>query len=73
MKYLEVKNFKCFRDIRLPINGLTVLAGANGNGKSSSIQALLLLRSTIERCSKLNIQNMNMRLSLIHISEPTRH
>lgn len=56
MKYLEVKNFKCFRDVRLPINGLTVLAGANGNGKSSSIQALLLLRSTIERCSKLNIQ-----------------
>jgi len=56
MKYFEIKNFKCFREFRLPINGLTVLAGANGNGKSSSIQALLLLRNTIERCSKLNIQ-----------------
>lgn len=56
MKYLEIKNFKCFRDFKLPVNGLTVLAGANGNGKSSSIQALLLLRSTIERCSKLNTQ-----------------
>lgn len=56
MKYLEIKNFKCFRDFKLSVNGLTVLAGANGNGKSSSIQALLLLRSTIERCSKLDTQ-----------------
>ncbi len=56
MKHLDIKNFKCFREFSLPINGLTVLAGANGNGKSSSIQALLLLRNTIERCSKLNVQ-----------------
>ena len=56
MKNLHIKNFKCFRDFKLPINGLTILAGANGNGKSSSIQALLLLRNTIERCSNLDIQ-----------------
>lgn len=56
MKNFHIKNFKCFRDFKLPINGLTILAGANGNGKSSSIQALLLLRNTIERCSNLDIQ-----------------
>ena len=30
---------------------MTILAGANGNGKSTVIQALLLLRRTIEHCA----------------------
>ena len=40
---LYLKNFKCFRDQRLPLGGLTVLAGLNGAGKSSVIQAILAL------------------------------
>jgi predicted ATPase len=49
---LSIKNFKCFYDIEVPINELTVFAGGNGNGKSTAIQALLLLRRTIEHCSE---------------------
>lgn len=49
---LKIKNFKCFYDIEVPINDLTVFAGGNGNGKSTAIQALLLLRRTIEHCSE---------------------
>lgn len=49
---LHIKNFKCFYDIDVPINDLTIFTGANGNGKSTTIQALLLLRRTIEHCSK---------------------
>ena len=40
---LRLRNFKCFRDQRVPLGGLTVLAGLNGSGKSSVIQALLTL------------------------------
>lgn len=40
---LHLKNFKCFRDQRIPFGGLTVLAGLNGAGKSSTIQAILAL------------------------------
>ena len=47
---LEIENFKCFRHIAVPLNKLTILAGANGNGKSTVIQALLFLRRTIEHC-----------------------
>lgn len=47
-----IKNFKCFYDASININQLTVLAGANGFGKSSVIQALLFLRRTIEHCAK---------------------
>lgn len=52
MMQLNIKNFKCFYDTSVNINGLTVLAGANGFGKSSVIQALLFLRRTIEHCAK---------------------
>ncbi|GHU78597.1 hypothetical protein FACS1894145_0940 [Bacteroidia bacterium] len=54
MENLFIQNFKCFRDIKIPINQLTVFAGANGNGKSTAIQALLYLRRTIEHCAKWN-------------------
>ncbi|MEN2800468.1 AAA family ATPase [Capnocytophaga sputigena] len=46
---LHIQNFKCFKKTEIPINQLTVLAGGNGNGKSSVIQALLLLRRTLEK------------------------
>jgi predicted ATPase len=52
MLNLEIENFKCFTHKTIPINGLTILAGANGNGKSTVIQALLFLRRTIEHCAK---------------------
>jgi len=48
MDYLGIKNFKCFQNTKIPLQELTVLAGANGNGKSTAIQALLFLRKTIE-------------------------
>ena len=54
MENLIIKNFKCFRDANIPLNQLTIFAGANGYGKSSAIQALLYLRRTIEQCAKWN-------------------
>ena len=46
--FLKAQNFKCFVDSSIVLNNLTVFAGANGNGKSTAIQALLFLRQTIE-------------------------
>lgn len=51
MDYLKIENFKCFYDVAIPINELTIFAGANGNGKSTAIQSLLFLRRTIEHCA----------------------
>ena len=44
-----VKNFKSLRDINLPLSNLTLLTGINSSGKSSFIQALLLLKQNEER------------------------
>ncbi len=48
MYKLQIKQFKCFEKVEIPINQLTVMAGANGVGKSTAVQSLLMLRSTIE-------------------------
>ena len=61
MNYLKIKNFKCFYDIDIPLNGLTILAGANGNGKSTVIQALLYLRRTIEHCATWDSGRYNLK------------
>lgn len=45
---LHIKNFKCFIEKTIDLNQLTLLVGANGVGKSTVIQALLLLRNTFE-------------------------
>lgn len=45
---LKIKNFKCFLDTEITLNKLTVFAGINGVGKSTTIQALLLLRQVFD-------------------------
>lgn len=45
---LKIENFKCFRNQRIHLTDLTVLVGANGAGKSSVVQSMLLLRQVIE-------------------------
>ncbi len=41
---LRIERFKCFRDQTFRCGPLTVLAGSNGAGKSTVLQALLLMR-----------------------------
>ena len=42
MKKIVIKNFKCFEEQEVNFKNLTILAGANGSGKSTVIQVLLL-------------------------------
>lgn len=48
MMNFHIENFKCYYSSDIPLNYLTVLAGANGNGKSTAIQALLMMRNAYE-------------------------
>ena len=51
---IKVKNFKCFSDVTFEMGNLNLLAGSNGCGKSSMIQALLLLKQSQEQFGSLN-------------------
>lgn len=45
---LHLEGFKCFEDIHLELNNMTLFTGANASGKSSVIQSLLLLKYASE-------------------------
>lgn len=47
LRKVQISNFKCFETLDLPLAPLTLLSGVNGGGKSSVIQALVLLSQTM--------------------------
>ncbi len=58
LKKLQIQNFKCFLNQTIDFGQITVLAGANGVGKSSLIQSLLLLRRFYESTLVVEIDNI---------------
>ena len=47
LNQVDLRLFKCFELLRLPLAPLTLLSGGNACGKSSVLQALVLLHQTI--------------------------
>ena len=44
---IDLRHFKCFELLRLPLAPLTLLTGLNSSGKSSVLQAFALLNQTM--------------------------
>jgi predicted ATPase len=47
LTHLDLFHFKCFEQLKLPLAPLTLLSGSNASGKSSALQALVLLHQTM--------------------------
>lgn len=47
IRQIELGMFKCFELLKLPLSNLTLLTGGNASGKSSVLQALVLLHQTM--------------------------
>lgn len=65
---IELENFKCFNPLKLPLRSLNLLAGTNASGKSSVLQALLLLSQTMrenEWSSKLALNGSLAQLGTV--------
>lgn len=45
---IQLKNFKCFDSVKVPLKQINLLTGFNGMGKSSLIQSVLLLRQSYQ-------------------------
>ena len=65
---LDLRFFKCFELLRLPLAPLTLLTGANASGKSSVLQALVLLHQTMrehEWSTRLVLNGASVRLGTV--------
>ena len=65
---LDLRFFKCFEQLRLPLAPLTLLAGLNASGKSSVLQALVLLHQTMrehEWTTRLALNGTGVRLGVM--------
>jgi predicted ATPase len=65
---LSLKHFKCFELLQLPLKPLTLLSGTNAAGKSSVLQALVLLHQTMrehEWSTRLILNGSVIRLGTV--------
>ena len=65
---IDLRHFKCFETLKLPLCALTLLSGANASGKSSVMQALVLLHQTMrehEWSSRLMLNGAAVRLGAV--------
>ncbi|MCC6686774.1 MAG: DUF3696 domain-containing protein [Fimbriimonadaceae bacterium] len=56
---LRIESFKCFEDTNVSLCNLTVLSGSNSSGKSSVLQALILLADLVLGDQWANTINLN--------------
>ena len=59
LEAIELRNFKCYEALDLPCAPLTVLTGYNAAGKSTALQALLLLAQALQTASSENKLPLN--------------
>jgi predicted ATPase len=64
MTSLIIENFKCFKNQSIDFGDLTVLAGGNSVGKSSVVQAMLLIRICLDRARSLNLSLKRVKIPL---------
>jgi len=66
IRRIEIKNFKSLKDISLEFGNLNLLTGLNSMGKSSIIQALLVLRQSYAK-GFLNERGLSLKGDLVDI------
>lgn len=65
---IELRYFKCFTLLKLPLGPLTLLSGTNASGKSTAMQAIVLLHQTIyehEWSTRLMLNGTAIRLGTV--------
>lgn len=65
---LDIRNFKCFEALSLPLAPLTLVTGFNAAGKSTALQTLLLLSQAIRQGGISRLLPLNGELT--HLGSP---
>ena len=67
LELLRLQNFKSARELDVPLNRLTVLSGLNGAGKSTVLQAIALLRQSLQLSNESRLTNFQLRGPLVQL------
>jgi predicted ATPase len=59
---IQIKGFKCFSEAEISLRGMNIFAGTNSSGKSSAIQAFLLLCNNALKNAPSPLNGMWLRL-----------
>nr|VFK51184.1 MAG: AAA domain-containing protein [Candidatus Kentron sp. TUN]VFK51370.1 MAG: AAA domain-containing protein [Candidatus Kentron sp. TUN]VFK54495.1 MAG: AAA domain-containing protein [Candidatus Kentron sp. TUN] len=65
---IDLRYFKCFERLKLPLSSLTLLFGTNASGKSSIFQAFALLHQTMrehEWSTRLMLNGSTLKLGTV--------
>lgn len=62
LEALQVEGFKCFADVDISLRAINIFSGTNSSGKSTAIQALLLLCNNAVENSSSPLNGMWLRL-----------
>ena len=65
---IDLRHFKCFNTLKLPLRPFTLLSGENASGKSSVMQALVVLHQTMrehEWSTRLMLNGSTVRLGTV--------
>jgi len=68
-KSISLCNFKSARDLDIPLQKLTVLSGLNGSGKSTVLQAIGLLRQSLQISAVSTVEHAQ-ELAELHLRGP---
>jgi predicted ATPase len=65
---LQLGNFKSWREVNAPLAPITGFFGTNSSGKSSLLQALLLMKQTVESTDQRQVLEFGNEKSLIQLN-----
>src|SRR5579863_5179694 len=63
---ISLRNFKCFKSLKIGLGRMNVFAGVNGAGKSTVLQSILMLRQS-SRAGTLFEKKLQLRGDLIDL------
>jgi predicted ATPase len=69
LDHIEIEGYRSIRTLKLDLNALNILIGANGSGKSNLVGALGLLRDLVDRRLQLHVARQGGAHALLHFGQ----
>lgn len=69
LKSLQFRNYKCLDNQAFSFNGINIFCGYNGRGKSSVIQAILMLSQSIDKTNANSLEKLHLNGSLVNLGD----